>query len=408
MAEPWNDPVCPSCGQAFPPGITACPNCDVSIQVAIGRETTLLLTLPILLAFLAVTGFAARRFHARQQALAEVWSKRGQADLRRGHVNEAVEDFRTALVYWRGNDEDQLRLGQAFLAANRTEEARTYLVRLWDTNPASGNVNLELARLAAQEGDLTAAVSYFHSALDGVWNPSSAESRRAMRLELCNLLLEKGPRAEALAELTALSSETPDDPKLRTEVASLFLRGSYFRPALGEYLRSLRLDRHQPQAWRGAGEAAFRLGEYSLARQYLSRALSGHLKDAEAEQMFETAGWVLEMDPFAPSLTDRERRGRVIEAFRIGFERFEACAQSQRIGFESSGPPTNLETALATASDWKKKVRESELRRNPDLMEKTMDQVYQIEKLAAQKCGEPASKDRALLLLAGRNGGLEE
>ncbi len=96
----------------------------------------------------AVTGIAAKFYHAERDSLARQWYERGAADLRAGRPATALEDFRTALVYSRGNDLYQLRVAQALIAANQPEEARAYLLSLWERTPGSGIVNLELARLA--------------------------------------------------------------------------------------------------------------------------------------------------------------------------------------------------------------------------------------------------------------------
>ena len=116
------------------------------------RETVLTFSLAALALAFTVAGTATRLYHDQQNSMAQQWYQRGNAELAAGHAAAAVEDFSNAVVYARNNDVFALRLAQAFLAADRPEEARAHLEELWERNPGSGIVNLELARLAEDCG----------------------------------------------------------------------------------------------------------------------------------------------------------------------------------------------------------------------------------------------------------------
>ncbi|HLI34269.1 MAG TPA: tetratricopeptide repeat protein, partial [Terriglobia bacterium] len=310
----------------------------------------------------------------------------------------------TALFHEGGNEHYQLRLAQALVASGHLDEARTYLTRLWQADPASGPVNLELARLAIRRGDVAQVINYYHNAIDGVWQGDSEQLRRNLRQALCEYLIEHGRRAEAVAELMALSAETPDNPQLRTQVGDLYLKAQDYDSALKEFRRSLRLDRKQEAAWAGAGKAAFEMADYRAARGYLTHALELDPKDADSARMLEMANRILAIDPFDRFVSTRVRRQRVIFAFQHALARMESCAQSRGENLNASTPQTDLQKLYASALKVKPEMREQILRRSPDLIDSAMALVFQAEQVIARQCGPPHGIDQALLLIAQKNG----
>ncbi len=401
------DRRCEKCGQVIPRGTEECPNCATLQRLNLRRETILLICLGLLAVLFGITGFAVTLYHNRERALGGHWYTRGEESLQHGNPEAAVLDFRTALFHAGDNPVYQLRLAQALVDSNRLAEARSYLLRLWETHPADGEVNLELARVAMREGNIPEVIDYDHNAIDGVWQNNSEELRRRLRQQLCEYLIEKGRRTEALAELMALSSQTPDNAQLRAQVAGLFLKAQDYDIALGEFRRSLRLDHRQPEAWAGAGEAAFQMGNYRAARKYLSRALSQNPRDKDAAQFLNTANWVLQMDPFDRRVPAAERRRRVMAAFEAAANRLTTCAASHGENLQAPNSQTDFGKAYASELKMKPYVREHSLRRDPDLMDSTMSLVFQIERLTAAACGTPQGPNLALLLIGSKNGGAD-
>ena len=85
---------------------------------------------------------------------------------------QAVEDFETALVYAKQDDDEyRVRLAESLLAAGRPNEARSRLLSLLEDHPTDAMVNLELARIAAGKGELQDAIRYYRGAIDGIWSP---------------------------------------------------------------------------------------------------------------------------------------------------------------------------------------------------------------------------------------------
>jgi tetratricopeptide (TPR) repeat protein len=371
------------------------------------RETLLLLCILMLVVLSGITGIAVNQYRARERALARQWYARGEEDLRQGRPDDALLDFRTALFHVEGDPLYQLRLAQALVDSGHEEEARSYLLRLWQSDPANGPVNLELARLAIRQGDVPQVISYYHNAIDGVWPGSANAGRRALRKDLCEYLIDHGRRTEALAELMALASETPDDAGLETQVAGLFLTVGDYDSALKEYLRSLRRNRRQPEAWAGAGKSAFRMGHYYAARNYFSNALAGNPHDAESAKLLRTAVQVLEADPFNRRVPAQARRQRAVFDFRYALNRLRACARDRGEDLTTANPQTDLQNLYAAAMKMRSAMQEKLLRGNPDLLDSGMSLVFQIEQTTARDCGPPKGVDEALLLIGKKNGGAD-
>jgi tetratricopeptide (TPR) repeat protein len=246
---------------------------------------------PVMLAVLAVICFAAvsglsRAYHAQRAALGNRWFSRGVADLKARHFDSAVTESRAALLYSPDNYDYQLNLAEALIGLKRTGEAYSYLVNLWDQQPENGQVNLELARIAAQRGQTGQALHYYHNAIYAVWPGDQEEKRRDTRLELIEYLLSIHAQAEEQAELIALEENLGEDPS--QQVDDLFLRAHDYEHALGAYHISLKSDPRHEAALAGAGLAAFQLGRYPLAERYLQEAVAGNPDDTQSADLLKT------------------------------------------------------------------------------------------------------------------------
>jgi predicted Zn-dependent protease len=150
------------------------------------RQEPVILALLSLLAvvfFLAVTALS-HIYQAQQESLGNRWFLRGAADLKQGHFESAVTEFRSALLYSRDSYAYQLDLAEALIGLKRTAEAQAYFINLWDREPENGLVNLELARIAAQKGETEQALRYYHNAIYATWPGDQQVQRRDTRVEL--------------------------------------------------------------------------------------------------------------------------------------------------------------------------------------------------------------------------------
>lgn len=364
-----------------------------------------LLTGFTLLFMLGVTGLS-RAYQAQRQALGNRWFARGVADLKVNHFEAAVTDFRAALLYSRDDYNYQLNLAEALIGSKQTGQASAYLLNLWDREPENGRVNLELARIAAQRGQTTDAVRYFNDAVYAAWPPDQEGQRRQARVELIGLLLRTNAKTQAQAELIALAENAGDDPAEQARIGDLFMRAGDYQNALDAYRLSLKYELHDAAALKGAGDAAFELGQYPVAEHYLEMAMAEDPDNAQAGERLRIAQMVVGMDPFRDEISSEERNRIIVDAFATAGERLSHCPVPNNAGAVSAGSPPD--PGANVSEQWaalKSRVDERDLRRDPDLGQRAMDLVFRIERQTSAQCGMPSGADLALLLIAKEHGG---
>ena len=364
------------------------------------REPLILTVLSALaLAFFFAVSALSHIYHTQQESLGQRWFSRGVVDLKGQRYQAAVTDFRTALLYSRDSYDYQLSLAEALLGLKRSNEAHAYLINLWDRQPENGQVNLELARIAAQNGETNRALRYYHNAIYATWPGDQESQRRDTRFELIEFLLKINFKEQAQAELIALAANLPDDPALQTRTGELFLQAQDFEHALSAYRQGVRADRHNAAANAGAGTAAFELGRYALAQRYLSAAVAANRDDTQSAATLRTTEMALQLDPFQRGLSAARRSRSVLEAFAAAGDRIKSCSSINA----SSAIRSNTAAQPALEDSWKKlkpRLSEQSLRRDPELVESTMDLVFNIERQTSSTCGPAVGKDLALLLIA--------
>ncbi len=414
------------------------------------RPLFLAVVLVISIGFGAVTVFATRFYRAKQLQLGGMWFGQGQTALAAGASRAAVQDFRNALYYSHDDPAYRLRLAEALVAANHIPEAQSYLLALWQDEPSNSTVNLQLARLAAKQGDTQTALRYYHGAIYGLWPDSDVQARRRQtRLELIHYLLGLGDATQAGAELIGLTSELPRTAPAHNEAGQLFLQIGDADHASQEFEAALRLDPRAPATLLGAGEAAFQLAQYDNARRYLEQALKSGLRDPQAAELLATCRLILEWDPNSQGVSSWHRARRIVQAFHQARRRLDDCADAKGIALDaapasqpsapgpSSGPsaphkpapnlmaqilgkitpgetraapdqppimvdPAEMLSLYQQATQVQPRVRAYKLERDPQLAAAVMDLVGHIEAVTAQQCGAPRGADLALLLLAHR------
>ncbi len=385
-----SDRECPFCAEAGSDGPRA------------RADKFLFLVLLVLALLFVITGFVAKAYHAKLRTIGEEWYGRGEADLVKGRPERAVTDFRNALAYARDDRTYRLRMGQALAAANREDEAQAYLMGLWRDEPGNGPVNLELARLAVRQHDISDASNFYHRGIYGQWDQESLLHRRDAHFEYAEFLLDMGKKNEAQAELMALAAGIPNDATLHSRLGSLFMRAGAYDRALAEFRQALRLSRGLDEALEGAGEAAFRMGDYQMTRRYLQTYVRRHPDRVAPAHLLETANLVVSADPYERFLSSEERIRRIMRAYQQAMKRLQQCAE-QMARVRERGKQ-GLQALEENAQELRPKMRPSTLRRNPDLSETAMDIVGEIEEATARQCGPPVGLDQALLLIARKQG----
>ncbi len=364
----------------------------------------------VALAIVAILGFVlvthlVNRFAEQQKALARHLYAQGVADRQSGNPERAVEEFRTAVFYSRDSFEYQLALARALRDTGRTNEAEAYLITLWERSPQDGAVNLALARLSARQNSLDKTIQYYHNAIYGVWPVEADASRLNAWFELVETLLRMKARPQAQAELITLSAELPHRVDLQLRAADLFMEAQDYEHALTEYRQILRSDRGNGKALEGAGEASFHLARFNDAERYLQAAVNS--QDSDAEHLLELTRMILASDPFDPRLSVSERSRRVRAAFDHAGDRLQSCSKSLGLDLQSESTPGNLEQLNLRWVDLKQQLTRRSSSNNEEILNSSIDLVFQIEQETQKECGAPTGIDQALLLLAQNRVGAE-
>jgi tetratricopeptide (TPR) repeat protein len=366
------------------------------------RDAFSLLTLFLITAVIFIlTLFLFRSFAHHRQELGSRWKARGEAALRSGNPKQAIEALRSSLAYVPNRD-TEIELSTALADAGQTQEATVYFNTLLESAPGDGTINLELARLAAQQGDENQAILHYQAALDGTWQGNGYDRRREVRLEMARYLISRRESSPARTQLLIAAGNAPDDPAIKLEIAGLLEQANAPQDALGIY-RSLASRRNPPMAaLEGAGRTAFALGLYRLASDYLSRcsASSAFSTIPEDQQntdrgMLDVSRRVLLLDP-AFDLAPRVRAQRVLAIYNLARQRLSQCAAS------SPAAPPKLASLVSRWGQSPSDLTAPRLEQQPDEEQNVLQLAWDTEILTAQVCGSPSGDD-ALLLRIARN-----
>jgi hypothetical protein len=377
---------------------------------ALSRELVLLLCVLALVVMLALTALFSRLYHKKIHTLADAMYAQGEADeqgaqqmpgpAQAAQFKLALTDYRNALAYNPSNPLFQFHLAKALAAAGRGEEARSYLLNLLSESPGSGEVNLELARIAAHNNSMADAMRYYQGAIYGEWNADPIGMRWQIRRELCEFLLNRGAVKQAAPEVIALSQNTSSDDAARLKiVAQLLLRTQQWNRALEVNRTLLAVDPSAEDSLAGAGEAAFELAQYVTAMQYFDRLPRERREQPDLANLFEMTGRILAADPFLSSLSAEVRAQRAANALALAQTRAENCARQTGQSLDQTTPRTDLQRVYQQAKDLQQDWTPRYLERFPDRLNAAMAYVFSVENAAAAECGEPQGDDRALWLL---------
>jgi tetratricopeptide (TPR) repeat protein len=367
----------------------------------------------VVLTLAAATGFAAvshlvTRYTANQQSRGRKLYQLGLDYTKDGRYDDAIAAFRAALTCDPTNSQYQLSLARTLRDSNvpqRLDEAESYLIALWQRTPQDASVNLALARVAAHRGSIEDATRYYHNAMYGVWNSDPDGNRNKARIELIQFLLKENARAQADSELIALAAALPRDSNAHLQAARLFEQAQDYAGALSQYEEVLRFDPTSVPALAGAGETAYRSGNYSAALRYLRSAVTLNPADTASRQLLASTDLILRSNPFHSHISDAERNRRITAAFTEAEDRLTTCAKNAGINLEATANP-QASPLPGLQARWLLAKADLKLLRSPaetDLPDAIMDVVFQIELQTAATCGQPQGLDLALLLISQKS-----
>ncbi|HEX6772117.1 MAG TPA: tetratricopeptide repeat protein [Acidobacteriaceae bacterium] len=378
------------------------------------QDTLALLSVLAVTCILAVlTWLIFRSYSQHQSDAAARWKRRGEDALAQGKPAAAVYDLRTSLGYGQEDTGTQLELAEALAEVNIPRslgEAAVYLNTLWEKEPGNGNINLQLARVLARQGQAQSALDHYHAAVYGVWEGQGAVRGRQARLEMVRYQIALGRYNDARGELLIAAGNDNSTPTLM-EVAGLLIDAHAPADALHLYQEVARRRPVVPRALEGAGQMAFTLGRYRTAREYLEKALNvanaAHsLADkALAEKNLRTASAVVALNP-SPALPQWERLRRVVRAYETARKRYTACANGNAGETPAQNGATQIQNnqeMTALGNRWNAappRLTTAALANDANLEAATMQLVYDTEQVTAHVCGEPGGDDAALLRIA--------
>lgn len=364
------------------------------------RDAIALFSLFILTVTLAVvTYFLFASFTRHRDALARRWKANGERELRQGHPTQAVDALQSALEYAPERRDIEIELASALAAAGRNLEAAAYFNSLLDAQPGNGEIHLDLARIAAKEGNAALAEEHYQRALDGTWEGDGYVRRRNVRLEMAGYLISRKEYQRAQTELRTASGNAPNNPSIQLHIASLMEQAQDPLDALNIYRSQIRRRDAPVEAYEGLGRTAYALGWIATARQALAvatetrgfTAQSKATRDAVRQMLVETTR-ILDLYP-SPDLRVSALATRVLDAAKIARTRLSGC-------FASANASGEMADLLNQWDQVPVRLSARALERNPQLEQTTMTLVYETEQQTAQVCGTPTGDDALLLKIA--------
>ncbi len=296
-----------------------------------------LVTLFAITALLAVfTNYLYQSYASHQVELADRWLERGQQAMRGDKPQAAIDALSSALAYAPSDRGTAIKLAEALASAGRVQEATVYFNALLEGQQGSGLINLQLARLAARQGNENQAIEDYQKAIYGSWEGDGYVRRREVRFELINYLIAHDRLDQARSELLVAAGNAPeDDISVQLEIARTMEKAQDPGDALHIYKAVLHRHPTLQEALDGAGRTAFQMGRYLEAKRYLARALESSSVDreqtaalAEDRDMLSEATRLLQLYPSA-RLSSRERNTRILTDRKLAMARLAECTQEK-------------------------------------------------------------------------------
>jgi tetratricopeptide (TPR) repeat protein len=217
-------------------------------------------------------------------------------------------------------------------------------------------------------------------------------------------LLEHGQQNLASSELLILESELPDSPPSWVEAAKLFIEAGDVQHALKDYSEAARLDGHNVEALRGAGETSFQLADYTNATHYLRALLELDPQSEKTRKLLSLAEMVTADDPLAPHLAAVERQRRLIPDFEHSLRRLDSCLTQN----SNSGAGAELQSLKTEALAMEPKLNEWQHAPDYDMVGAAVSLIFRMERATSTSCGEPSDPDQALILIGREHNGARQ
>lgn len=263
----------------------------------------------LILAFL-VTGAISSSYKRERVSLGQQHYEQGRSFEQQGSMEDAIDQYREALLFLPYNSNYRLSLATALLKGGHLDEAEAHFQQLSQQDPTNGRINLGLAQVAVKRHRIAEAIESYQRAVYEYWPPDAIPERRAARWELVGLLKATGRRTDEIAELLQLYSSAPPNPAEKAKIGFELLRAGAISEAASIF-RTLETNfPNGTYGHRGMGEVEFAGGDYVSARHEFQHALRITPHDHEVEASLALTNTVIDMDPALPNISSAERLRR--------------------------------------------------------------------------------------------------
>jgi tetratricopeptide (TPR) repeat protein len=271
--------------------------------------------------------FLARTETAEVRAEARRYYDTGARLLAQTKPGQAADPLRKAHAMQRDNRIYSVRLAEALIGDAKLDEASRVLAELLARTPNDGESNLLEARLTLRTGSLAESLAYYHRAIYGNWtglNPSESGTRRIQtRMELAELLSQRGMKQELLSELLAFSPEASGNREVEEKVAAWYMSAGAPQRAADAYRALIEQDPGDRSNAAHLGDAELALGNYRSAENAFSKA--GEIDRARL------ADQIAELDPTARSLSSAEKFRRSERVLEMARDDLKRCAGDPKL-----------------------------------------------------------------------------
>ncbi len=375
-----------------------CPHCRGRSVIAEGASPRILVVVfGAMVALFVLTGLFARSFRSEGRSRGAQHFESAEQMMAQGRYEDAISHYRDALLYSRDNALYRLGLARALFAHGNFTETETHLVELRMEDPASGVLNLLLARLAARDNRVGEAVSYYRTAIHGHWEPGEEDARLGVRMELVEVLENAGGELQMTAELAELADTAPDDVAVRARVAALLLKRGLYDRASSLFESVLAMAPGNRNARLGRAEAEFRLGNYGAAKTHFAAA-QALAEDEETAARIDLCRRVIELDPTRRGIGSGGRYARSRVLIERAIAALSHCRGTGDPGFV--GPVASLPSdSAATVERAARALRKESLEALDEAFEVNILLAEEVWSVAKPLCGERPPRDEPLRLV---------
>jgi tetratricopeptide (TPR) repeat protein len=305
----------------------------------------------ILVAAFVFTGFLTSSYERARVSRGREHFQVGRELEAAGNVQDAAEEYRKALLFTPDDTEYRLSLAVALVELGQLDEAQSHLEELLEDEPTNGVVNLMLARVAEQRGQVKQAIDYYQRAVYGFWPRDKMATRHAARWDLVGLLEKQNRRTELVGELLQLYANAPNDVEEKSKIGFLLLQYGATSDATGVFKDLARAYPRYAEAHHGLGQSYFEAGDYLAARREFQRAIHANPSDRENVQLLSLTNAVIDLDPALPRLNTGERLARSRRLLNRVIHDLNDCAGKDAVANQAQQLKDAQTLAASTSND---------------------------------------------------------